>query len=497
MTDEAVGEPHLQTQRLNSQPINLNFPALQHRRLSNPYVPPHLLHQSLATSLQVRHYSSDSQKGPIDPIQPQSTPENADSSKSQPISGFASAFGFQSLKNLFSEPPQQNRYSRSQEPNTAHERTPSSEFGDVDAHPQAINEGTQFRPFPSHFTPNANAIDLTSPDIPKTRAPGQSSKALSNSEPKQVVENGGITIRRVDAPLVPPRGSTLKYHWYGRRLPLTAENHVPWGVSQESPDKESISDESHTKHQSSQKEPLTPVVYSGQMFQDPTQDLVKETETKMSPQSEALTHVNSSGEVRMVDVGAKPATRRIAIAGAYVRFSNSEPLRLILENSNKKGDVLGTARIAGIMGAKRTSELIPLCHPISISKIDVDVKIHTVGLKSPLFAVGKNVNGAVQIEALVETVGPTGVEMEALAAANIAALTVVDMCKAVDRAICIQASQVVYKSGGKSGTYSQTDWVQYRGREYFEERGLEYPRKTKGSGKKGPTNDSSKNVTQV
>ena len=182
--------------------------------------------------------------------------------------------------------------------------------------------------------------------------------------------------------------------------------------------------------------------------------------------SRRLTHVNSSGEARMVDVGAKFATRRVAIATNYVTFSNEQPFRLISDNSNKKGDVLGVARVAGIMAAKRTSDLIPLCHPVAISKVEVDLK-----LGSPRG--GDKSHGVVLVTALVECTGPTGVEMEALTAATGAALTVYDMCKAVDRGISINFSRVVYKSGGKSGLHHSDMWVSKMGQEYFLERNLE------------------------
>ena len=125
----------------------------------------------------------------------------------------------------------------------------------------------------------------------------------------------------------------------------------------------------------------------------------------------------------MVDVGAKPNSARVAIAYAVVSFSNPEPFRLIFENNNKKGDVLGVARIAGIMAAKRTSDLIPLCHPISISKVEVDVKLVAPHALDRTGA--SNKHGNVTIESRVETTGPTGVEMEALTAATAASLSAV------------------------------------------------------------------------
>ena len=184
-----------------------------------------------------------------------------------------------------------------------------------------------------------------------------------------------------------------------------------------------------------------------------------------------LTHVKSTGEAHMVDVGSKRPSRRVAIASSHVRFSNPEPFRLILENNNKKGDVLGTARIAGVTAAKRTSELIPLCHPLAISKVDVDVKPVSPGAAGHLWT--ENENGLVAIQAQVECRGPTGVEMEALTAVSIAALTVYDMCKAVDRHMSIENSRVVYKSGGKSGTHLNPIWRDSVDESFFVERNLE------------------------
>ena len=153
----------------------------------------------------------------------------------------------------------------------------------------------------------------------------------------------------------------------------------------------------------------------------------------------ALTHIGSSGEARMVDVSAKPATERVAVAEGRVVMSKAT-LELILSGDAKKGDVLGTARIAGIMAAKRTHELIPLCHPLAISKVTLDI---TPDAKLP---------GCV-VQASVKVVGPTGVEMEALTAVSVACLTIYDMIKAAERGVRIEAIHLVEKRGGKSGHY--------------------------------------------
>jgi cyclic pyranopterin phosphate synthase len=153
----------------------------------------------------------------------------------------------------------------------------------------------------------------------------------------------------------------------------------------------------------------------------------------------ALTHIDSSGEARMVDVSEKPATERIAVAEGRVVMSKAT-LELILSGNAKKGDVLGTARIAGIMAAKRTHELIPLCHPLALSKVTVDIEPDP---KLP---------GCI-VRTSVKVTGPTGVEMEALTAVSVACLTIYDMIKAVERGVRIEGIHLVEKLGGKSGHY--------------------------------------------
>ena len=154
-----------------------------------------------------------------------------------------------------------------------------------------------------------------------------------------------------------------------------------------------------------------------------------------------LTHFDAAGNAAMVDVSAKAATDRTATARARV-VMQPETLALIVSGSAKKGDVLGVARLAGIMGAKRTADLIPLCHPLPITAVTVDL--------TPDIAAN-----AVEIAATVRTTGQTGVEMEALTAASIAALTVYDMVKAVDRSMRIEDLRVTHKAGGKSGEFTQ------------------------------------------
>ena len=154
---------------------------------------------------------------------------------------------------------------------------------------------------------------------------------------------------------------------------------------------------------------------------------------------EGLTHFDEQGAARMVDVGGKDASRRIARASGRIRMQPGT-LQVIAEGSARKGDVLGVARIAAIQAAKRTSELIPLCHPLALTKIEVDFELDAA-------------LPAVSCLVTVETIGRTGVEMEALTAASVGLLTIYDMCKAIDRGMRIESVSLLEKRGGKSGTW--------------------------------------------
>jgi cyclic pyranopterin phosphate synthase len=156
-----------------------------------------------------------------------------------------------------------------------------------------------------------------------------------------------------------------------------------------------------------------------------------------------LTHLDQKGEAHMVDVGGKAETARVAIAEGHV-VMQAQTLAIVRDGEAKKGDVLGTARLAGIMAAKRTHELIPLCHPLLLTKISVDLSIDEA-------------LPGVRVRAEVGLTGKTGVEMEALTAVSVACLTVYDMVKAVDRAMHIEGVRLVHKSGGKSGSYDLGD----------------------------------------
>lgn len=155
-----------------------------------------------------------------------------------------------------------------------------------------------------------------------------------------------------------------------------------------------------------------------------------------------LTHFDATGAARMVDVSEKPATQRCAVAEGFI-VMRPATLQLILDRKLTKGDVLGIAQIAGIMAAKKTSDLIPLCHPILLTQVHVDL--------TPIVA-----GNSIHCQATVETLGPTGVEMEALMAVQVALLTVYDMCKAVDRGMRIEKVQLLRKKGGQQGDWERT-----------------------------------------
>ena len=157
----------------------------------------------------------------------------------------------------------------------------------------------------------------------------------------------------------------------------------------------------------------------------------------MKPDSEKLTHIDEDGKAQMVDVGYKEDTNRSATASGKV-FMSIETIDALKKQELKKGDVLGVARVAGIQAAKKTSDLIPLCHPLVINFVSVDFKIK---------------ERHVEIEATVKTFGKTGVEMEALTACSATALTIYDMCKAVDKSITIEEVKLLEKTGGKSGNW--------------------------------------------
>jgi cyclic pyranopterin phosphate synthase len=159
----------------------------------------------------------------------------------------------------------------------------------------------------------------------------------------------------------------------------------------------------------------------------------------MTTPTSPLTHFDTEGQAHMVDVGAKPATHRVAVARGSIRMQPAT-LELIAQGTGKKGDVIGVARIAAIQGAKRTSELIPLCHPLALTRVAAEFELDAA-------------QHCVHCTVTTETVGATGVEMEALTAVQVGLLTIYDMCKAADRGMVIGDVRLVEKRGGKSGTW--------------------------------------------
>jgi cyclic pyranopterin monophosphate synthase len=178
------------------------------------------------------------------------------------------------------------------------------------------------------------------------------------------------------------------------------------------------------------------------MMQEVFEGFIKMSDTILpgAPSESGLTHFDKNGQAHMVDVGTKAATHRMAVVQGRIDML-PETLVLIASGSAKKGDVLGIARIAGIQAAKKTSDLIPLCHPLAITRVVVD------------FELGSAQDSHVACTATVETVGPTGVEMEALTACSVALLTIYDMCKAVDRGMVLRSVGLQEKHGGKSGSF--------------------------------------------
>lgn len=475
-------------------------------------VPFHLLHTSGAPSVQARYYSSSSSGENNESNHPADGQTPTQSAPSR----VASAFGFQSLSSLF-EQPAKARYNKPREREESEKSTDSPDpkaVSEKESPASSANEGNLFQ----RSEPSLTVMVGEGSDVPKTQDGTHTEAAATKGEPERAspVDQPSPTAQNGFSPTgnksTRPPSTRIRRHqveesdwgtaqttWVQRRAnpfetrpskmgfdsastPQPPTKESPWGLEKEGRETvESILEPSFSL-QSPSPEPLPETNQEPDAFPSPHQV----PEEQLEPKS--LTHVNSSGEARMVDVGAKASTKRVAIANTRVRFSNPEPLKLIIENTNKKGDVLGVARIAGIMAAKKTSDLIPLCHPIQLTKVQVNLEL---GL--PRVVTGGSMFGSVQILAQVECTGQTGVEMEALTAASVAALTVYDMCKAVDKDMHLGSNFVAYKSGGKNGVYAREPWATSVGKEWFVGRGLEVPpRLEQGMGMvKGPR-DSSK-----
>ncbi|GAB7327318.1 hypothetical protein MBLNU13_g11196t1 [Cladosporium sp. NU13] len=392
-------------------------------------------------------------------------------------------FGFQSLGSLFPAPPSPGRYSRPKERRAEEAasketegRAPAAE-AQIDVQSASPAEATEAslkenisqtksnlkeeNATKTSSSPNDGSVIPGRTLVRRVHEPegsvstGRMRERLPAKNPQASTKPRTITPARGERKAPSPFPKTRKGVPSDEADTDTQPNSKAWGLSQEDQDTiDSISN------------PSAPFIKSND-----AQEVAKSAETApVTPTGPRLTHVKSSGEAHMVDVGDKASTKRIAIAVAHVSLSR-EVYNQIVENSNKKGDVLGIARIAGIMAAKRTADIIPLCHPLAISKAEVDVyPVPAIQLKREQthYWMRSCPRGLlVSIQARVECVGPTGVEMEALMAVQGAALTVFDMCKAVDKKMTIHAAKVVYKAGGRSGVSVEHSWKQHVGEANF------------------------------
>jgi len=394
-------------------------------------------------------------------------------------------FGFQSLGSLFPAPPAPGRYSRPKERRAEEAASKGSEAQAPaeDVQKVSAEEKPKFQPT-SPAEPTESNLKAENATQTKSNSQGGSVSSertlirrvhepegsvsvgrrrerLPAKRPQASVKPRTITPARAERKVSNPFATrTKKVAPSDEAETDTRPNSKAWGLSQEDQDTiDSISN------------PAAPLIKPSD-----NQEAPKHAENvPAAPAGPRLTHVKSSGEAHMVNVGDKASTKRVAIAVAHIGLTK-EVYEQIVDNSNKKGDVLGIARIAGIMAAKRTADIIPLCHPLAISKAEVDV--YLVPFFTPKQQEAQHYwartcprGSLVAIQARVECVGPTGVEMEALMAVQGAALTVFDMCKAVDKRMVIHGSKVVYKAGGRSGLFADRAWKQYVGKESFTERG--------------------------
>lgn len=416
-------------------------------------IPTHMLSMPPSSSFgQMRAYSSDSKNGT------------------------AGEFGFQSLGSLFPAPPTPGRYSRPRERRAEEvvSKEPEAQAPVLEVQRESSPEQHFVQPTPPPKTTESKLSEESATQIEAN--PVRVAEKSNNELVRKVHKNGPSRVgRRREMPtskrsVYPAKLRAIRAAQPERKMrnpfagtveksassdEATAEpkpNTKAWGLSQEDQDTvDSIAD------------PSAPLVAKeSSRSQEPAASVESVPATPAGPR---LTHVKSSGEAHMVDVGHKASTKRVAIAVATIGVSR-EVYDQIVENSNKKGDVLGIARIAGIMAAKRTSDIIPLCHPLAISKAEVDVFLVPVReqrFTSEWFPGGR----LVAIQARVECVGPTGVEMEAMMAVQGAALTVIDMCKAVDKTMAINGAKVVYKAGGRSGLSCDFKWAKAVGLHKF------------------------------
>ena len=376
-------------------------------------------------------------------------------SKDDPAAG-GNGFGFQSLGSLFPPSPAPGRYSQPKErraeekqeavPSTVHQERATGEVSQKDASRKPAVEAPFFG---SVSTPEHSdgASELGNFFRLRLGKDGQASSSAAETP-------SGSRLGRDRSAVAPttkrPQKAAKKSRKSAARNPLAKIGHkvAPPKDATESQLSKEAWGLSHEDHDTT----------------EPTSSPSTSDTTTTTPTTPQLTHVRPTGEAHMVDVGSKPATKRTAIAIANVPVSK-RVYAAIEANTLAKGDVLSTARIAGIMAAKRTSDLIPLCHPIPITKITLDAYLVPNNRISSFWRASGRL---VALQATVETVGPTGVEMEALVAVQGAGLTVVDMCKGMEKGLMIDGARVVYKAGGRSGVWVDDRWRDEVGSEKFE-----------------------------
>lgn len=438
-----------------------------------------------SASLQARCYSTDGRDAKGEETDRQETDrQEPEADTSNTPSRFSSMLGFQSLSGLFQQSPR-GRYSRPTRSSTTRNSAPvpskpqPEEVVPSVPEPSFVSETTASQPDEPVIAPIPQRVRYVSEGTQNNTAdePDSNLATHTGQETPERSSRHRRLIRTYGAPVfksrpVPGRVANPFVNTRSPQRRKTSESSESWGLSKDTHQSlDSMLDpglsnvEFKPVKESQQSPEVVPLDSSS--VEKPAASTSGSSAPESDQSKSKLTHVTSSGEAHMVNVGGKEHTKRIAIAFAKVSFSNANPARLILENTNKKGDALGVARIAGIMASKRTADLIPLCHPIPISRVEVDVQLHPPGSYG-FYASSREHHGVVTIHAIVECVGPTGVEMEALTAVSGAALTVFDMCKAVDRDIVVGVTKVMYKSGGRSGVHLHRKWFNYGGKQFLQ-----------------------------
>jgi cyclic pyranopterin phosphate synthase len=487
-------------------------------------VPLHLLQSNLPSYFGARLYSSSSSSSPPQSSDEQTAGEsetNATTPSPIPTTPDGPEAGFASLRGLFGEPrrswsPPQASSSLSRETDAVdnaqsnrpeQDINPSNNFVDGDPfedHPnnlflKAEKEDAKAQAHEMLSSASATeehsnaALNTLSAEQPTDRSEAGIVSNATPTKPNSIEPSPGFQIRKHIAlkeewshrkQVIPSREATVRSQQASKGTKAPKPKPLPsWKVDSDvlkgSPRSNEPVIRSVLSESAGSRRPLQSSTSQAPGNVEPSpynQEPLALSEVPSSGQDSklktdtGLTHLTSTGEAHMVDVGQKESTDRVAVAVGFVHFSNDKPYRLIEQNSNKKGDVLGVARIAGIMAAKRCSDIIPLCHPIPITKITLDVRTITAQEAHSIWltrAGGPTRYGLVAVEARVHTRGQTGVEMEALTAASGACLTVYDMCKAVDKEMVISGARVLYKAGGKSGTYLHEKFNEHPVKEKF------------------------------